>query len=111
MVKSFIRESIELDSITLDGTGFASITKRVNLKAGYRHNMLAVDLFQDSIPLNGGSSQIGLVMEVGVSPYPIIPTDMNVKSTGTALGNVCQPQPMIRCCSRRVLVSEATNSP
>ena len=60
MPKSYIRESIELDSVTLDSTGFASITKRVNLKAGYRHNMLAVDLFQDSVPLNGGSDVIGL---------------------------------------------------
>jgi hypothetical protein len=87
MVKSFIRESIELETVTLDSTGFGVVTKKINLKEGYRHNMMQVDLFQDSIPLNGGSSQIGLVMEVGVSPYPIIPTEMNVKSTGTALGN------------------------
>lgn len=87
MPKSYIRESIELDSVTLDSTGFASITKRVNLKEGYRHNMLAVDLFQDSVPLNGGDQVIGLYMEVGVSPYPILPTEMNLKSTGTALGN------------------------
>lgn len=87
MVKSFIRESIEIDEVTLDETGFASIVKKINLKEGYRHNMMQVDLFQDSIMLNAGSSQIGLVMEVGVSAYPIIPTEMNVKSTGTALGN------------------------
>lgn len=87
MPKSFIRESLELDTITLDDTGFAAVTKVINLREGFRHNMMQVDLFQDSIPLNGGDGGIGLVMEVGVSPYPILPTEMNVKSTGTALGN------------------------
>ena len=87
MPKSFIRESIELGRIELDDTGFASVVKRINLKGGYRHRVAQVDLFQDSIPLHTGSSQTGLYVEIAVSPYPILPTEMNFKTPSPALGN------------------------
>ena len=87
MPTSYIRESIELDTIELDDTGFASVVKRINLRSGYRHRVAQVDLFQDSIPLHSGSESIGLYAEAAISPYPVVPTEMQFKATGTALGN------------------------
>ncbi|MHA1882675.1 MAG: hypothetical protein ACTSUO_06480 [Candidatus Thorarchaeota archaeon] len=81
MPKSFIRETIEIDAIHLVD-GFAAVTKKINLKSGFRHNMMQVDLFQDSIPFYSPAepSQV-LLMELGVSPYPILPTNMQVKGS------------------------------
>lgn len=42
MPTSYIRESIELDTIELDDTGFASVVKRINLRSGYRHRVLSL---------------------------------------------------------------------
>ena len=86
MPTSYIRESIEFEEIELDPNGFAAIVKRVNLREGYRHRVAQVDLFQDSIPQHTGDPSIGLYAEAAISPYQVIPTQMNLKSTGTALG-------------------------
>lgn len=81
MPKSFIRETIEVDAITIGAGGFSAVTKKINLKEGYRHNMMQVDLFQDSIPAYTGDPANVLLWEIGVSPYPILPTNMQVKGS------------------------------
>lgn len=87
MVKSFIRETIEIPFVNLGTEEFVAITKKINLKEGYRHNMLQVDLFQDSIPQYDGDPSSPLLFEIGVSPYPIIPTEMQVKGSTPNYGN------------------------
>ena len=87
MVKSFIIETIEIPYVNLGTEEFVAITKKINLKEGYRHNMLQVDLFQDSIPNYDGDSSSPLLFEIGVSPYPIIPTEMQVKGSTPNYGN------------------------
>ncbi len=80
MPKSFIRETLELPAVVIPDNGLAIVTKKINLKAGYRHMMTQVDLFQDSVPYSSGAPEIGVWFEVGVSPYPILPTEMRLKA-------------------------------
>ena len=80
MPKSFIRETLEIPTVVLPDSGLAIVTKKINLKAGYRHMMTQVDLFQDSIPYSSGDPVVGTWFEVGVSPYPILPTEMDLKA-------------------------------
>ena len=81
MPKSCIRETVEVDAITIGAGGFSAVTKKIHLKEGYRHNMMQVDLFQDSIPAYTGDPANVLLWEIGVSPYPILPTNMQVKGS------------------------------
>ncbi|MHA1138432.1 MAG: hypothetical protein ACTSSE_18280 [Candidatus Thorarchaeota archaeon] len=87
MPKSFIRETIEVDAMTIGTDGFSVYQKKINLKEGFRHNMLQVDLFQDAIPLYTGDPSNVLIWEIGVSPYPILPTDMQIKGSTPNYGN------------------------
>ena len=72
MPVSDIRESIERDQVVSTGN-LTIIQKRVNLQGGFRHEILACDIFQDAVLRT--DSPYGLV-EFFVTPYPVIYTDM-----------------------------------
>lgn len=74
-----VKETIELSSVTTDDTGNAYIHKRIELQGGYVHNLLQTDIFQDAmftIPLDTQATPP--LMEVVISPYPQIPTQMEL---------------------------------
>ena len=73
MPLSIIKETIELDQITLDADGNAFLQKRINLKETMQHNLIQTDLFEDAYFRLDGQE---VKMEFAVSPYPVIPTDM-----------------------------------
>ncbi len=70
-----IRESIEQQSITLDSNGFGIIQKQINLKDNVSHKMLQCDAFTDNPQPK--SAQL-YVMELLVTPTPVIYTDMTI---------------------------------
>lgn len=71
MVVSIVKETIELPSVTTDADGNAFVTKRINLKAGQRHQLLQVDMFTDAFP------SATYDVETVITAYPAIPTDMD----------------------------------
>ena len=70
MAISIVKETIELDQVTTDDEGNAFLTKRINLKEGYRHQLVQVDMFEDAY----ATEQVEI--ETVISPYPAIPTNM-----------------------------------
>lgn len=70
MAISIVKETIELKSITTDGNSNAYLTKRINLKEGYRHRLVQVDMFEDAFV------DQQCEVETVISPYPAIPTNM-----------------------------------
>jgi hypothetical protein len=70
-----IRESIEQQTITLDGNGFGIIQKQINLKENMSHKMLQCDAFWDNPQPR--SAELFL-MELLVTPTPVIYTDMTI---------------------------------
>lgn len=86
MSLAFVKETLELDSVTTDDNGNAYVQKRINLREGQRHQLLQVDMFQDGVfffPLP--DEEVG--MEVVISPYPAIPTQMNFSVDPPVLSN------------------------
>lgn len=86
MSLAFVKETIELDSVTTDANGNAYIQKRINLRESHRHQLLQVDLFQDAIFFISDSAD-NVAMEVVISPYPSIPTQMNFTNNSPVLSN------------------------
>ena len=70
MAISIVKETIELDQVTTDVNGNAFLTKRINLKEGYRHQLVQVDMFEDAY----ATEQVEV--ETIISPYPAVPTNM-----------------------------------
>lgn len=70
MALSIVKETIELESVTTDLDGNAYITKRINLDAGMRHQLMQVDMYEDAY----ATEQVEV--ETVISPYPAIPTNM-----------------------------------
>ena len=71
-----IRDTLQT-SITLDAQGFGYATRKLNIKDGYRHGILSIDVFND----NGGmwlKNDITYENNVGyqlfVSPFPMLQT-------------------------------------
>jgi len=77
MALSIIKETIELESIKTDGDGNAFITKKINLQSGQMHSLLQVDMFQDRFPTFDQTAPQLANMEIVITAYPSIPTDMN----------------------------------
>jgi hypothetical protein len=75
MALSIVKESIEIEAVTTDATGNAYVTKRINLKEGYRHRLVQVDMFSDAIT----TEQV--FIETVITPYPAIPTNMQYSPT------------------------------
>lgn len=75
MALSIIKETIELDSVTADSDGNVFINKRINLKDGYRHMLMQVDVFEDAY-IDVPDEPLRQNIEIVITPYPAIPTDM-----------------------------------
>ena len=82
-----IKETIELGSFTTDSDGNAYMQKRINLKEGYIHQLMQVDLFEDAIPLIRGGPSDRPNIEVVISPYPAIPTAMSFQENAPIYTN------------------------
>jgi len=74
-----IRESIELDRLTLKA-GKVSITqRRINMRDNVQHNMINCDMFWDNILFDESTGEPWQgVVEIFVSPRPIIYTNMSI---------------------------------
>ena len=72
MPVSDIRESLERDQVVATGN-LTILQKRVNLRAGFRHEVLACDIFQDAL-LQTDSPEA--FIEFFITPYPVIYTNM-----------------------------------
>lgn len=77
MAISVIKDTIQIENLVLDSQGNGFIQKRINLKEGFAHELLQTDIFFDSWPAFAGQKQ---PFEVVISPYPQIPTRMNVSN-------------------------------
>jgi len=75
MSVSIIKETIELDSVTADSDGNVFINKRINLKDGFRHMLMQVDVFQDAY-MSVPDEPLRQNIEIVISPFPAIPTNM-----------------------------------
>ena len=71
-----IRESIEFPSLNLGTVGFGIVQKEINLKENVSHKILQCDAFLDN-PYYG-TTEDGVMIELIVSPHPIIYTNMNI---------------------------------
>lgn len=80
-----VKETIEIDTITTDANGTAFMQKRINLPEGKRHSLLQTDLFQDTFPFFQTPS--APLLELVVSPYPTVPTNMNFQASPLAATN------------------------
>lgn len=69
-----IRESIE-NSLIVSGSNLTIVQKKVELKRGMRHEVLACDIFQDAV-LSTDSPYA--YVEFYVTPYPVIYSNMNI---------------------------------
>lgn len=74
MVLSEIRESIEIQTVDLDGQNIGIVQKKINLKPMMLHRIVQMDIFQDAIIQT--DSPTGVIIEWFVSPYPIIYSEM-----------------------------------
>ena len=77
---SYIRESIEKFEIT-NSDRLTIVQKKVELKRGMKHEILACDIFQDAIIGYNDSSPAYIT--AFVTPYPVIYSNMNF-ATGMA---------------------------
>ena len=85
---SYIRESIEKSEIT-NSDRLTIVQKKVELKRGMKHEILACDIFQDAIIGYNDSSPAYIT--AFVTPYPVIYSNMNfatgMANRGPAAGN------------------------
>jgi hypothetical protein len=73
-----IRETLEKPLVQLDGGGFAIVQKQIQLKPNQLNQVLKVDFFQDTMP--GYSGALPLYVEMFVTPYPVIFSNMKFSS-------------------------------
>jgi len=72
-----IRDTIQGDIIlTAEGVGY--MTRCLNLKEGYRNEILSVDVTNDNAGINTAFGIPEQAYQLFVSPYPIINTDENI---------------------------------
>ena len=83
MVRTIVKDSIEVNSVTLDDEGHAYIHRRINLKEGFSHAIEQVDIFFDSWGDFVGQTS---PFEVVISPYPQIPTESRISAYSSFLG-------------------------
>lgn len=88
MVLTEIRETIEIPTLTLTGE-FGIVQKKVNLKPMTLHQIMKMDIFQDTIMTT--DSPTGVIIEWFLSPYPIIYSSNPLSGTygnrGPSAGN------------------------
>jgi len=79
MAISIVKETIELDEITLDNKGSAYINKKINLKGMSKHQLVQVDMFADANPADT------IDIETVITAYPAIPTNMDYQPANNLL--------------------------
>ena len=75
MAISIIKETIELEQVIADADGNVFLNKRINLKEGFRHMLLQVDVFEDAY-IDVPDEPLRQNIEIVITPYPAIPTNM-----------------------------------
>lgn len=84
MPLSYVKETVEVVSFETDANGEAIIVRTINLEDGKRRRLVQVDFFEDAIPFTlSGDEAIQMV----VSPYPSVPTDMRYASQPPAIND------------------------
>jgi hypothetical protein len=87
MAQQFIKTTIEQEIVQTDINGLAIFTKKINLKEGFRHRLVQTDLFQDALPLVTAAGENRPIVEVVLSPYQVIPTEMRLQVNTPPLTN------------------------
>ena len=68
-----IRDTIQ-GPITIGQDGRGYMTRCINLKEGYRNEILSIDVYNDNVLLSNRLGAPAKAYQLFVSPYPIIPT-------------------------------------
>jgi len=68
-----IRDTIQ-GPITIGDDGRGYMTRCINLKEGYRNEVLSIDVYNDNVLLSNRLGAPAKAYQLFVSPYPIIPT-------------------------------------
>ena len=83
-----IRDTIQGTALT-DATGYAYMTRKINLPDGHRHSVLSIDVFNDQNSLwlsNQKAPEAGLAAyQLFVSPYPMQRTNETMGASVTEL--------------------------
>ncbi len=74
MAVNEIRDTIQ-GQITIDDDGRGYMTRCINLKEGFRNEVLSVDIFNDNVEYSTIFGAPPTAYQLFVSPYPIIPTN------------------------------------
>tara|TARA_R110002012_G_scaffold311149_1_gene520420 strand:+ start:272 stop:1198 length:927 start_codon:yes stop_codon:yes gene_type:complete len=69
-----IRDTIQ-GPITINQDGRGYMTRCINLKEGFRNEVLSVDVFNDNVDFSSFLGSPPRAYQLFVSPYPIIPTN------------------------------------
>ncbi len=88
MAVNEIRDTIQ-GPVTLTDAGKGYMTRCINLKEGFRNQILSVDISNDNIGLSTEFGGPAKAYQLYVSPYPIIPTneDLNLNDGFTIFPN------------------------
>ncbi len=88
MAVNEIRDTIQ-GPITLTDTGIGYMTRCINLKEGFRNEILSVDVTNDNVSLSTVFGAPPRAYQLFVSPYPIIPTqeDLTLNDGATIFPN------------------------
>ena len=77
-----LRETIQ-DVVTLDDTGTAYFTRRINVPAGYRNTIESIDLIDENIMPRLSADGVTAGIQVYLSPYPVQRTAEEIRLTAT----------------------------
>lgn len=77
-----LREIIK-DTVTLDDTGTAYFTRRINVPEGYRNTLINVDMYDENIMPRLSADGVTSGIQVYLSPYPVLRTAEEIRLTAT----------------------------
>jgi hypothetical protein len=75
---SQIKESIELPSVRVGSAPVTIVQRQINLVDRVQHNLMNCEMFMDNILIDTDDEPWRGVVEILVSPYPIIYTDSSI---------------------------------
>lgn len=83
-----IRETIT-DTVTIEGEGYAILSRRINLKDGYRFSIKAIDVYNDmgAAWLKGGAGAAPAGYQLFITPFPVVVTDNVWGTLASTLNN------------------------
>ena len=73
-----IRESIELPSVVLEDRGVNIVQRQINMRENVQHNLVNCDMFFDNVLITQDDEPWQGVVEIFVSPRPIIYTNNSI---------------------------------